>query len=97
LHPHDRDRLTRSIAEPATVASGAQRARLCGTQHREVHRVGDERAWWKQAGIDPIKVARQLWRKTRLNERAMRREPVTGPTALATALRFDGANTKAQA
>jgi len=72
-------------------------APLCRTHHREVHRVGDERAWWKQAGINPIKVARQLWRKTRLNERAMRREPVTGPTALATALRFDGANTKAQA
>jgi hypothetical protein len=63
----------------------------------EVHRVSDERAWWKQVGIDPIKVARQLWRKTRLNERAMRREPVTGPTGLATALRFDGANTNTKA
>jgi hypothetical protein len=72
-------------------------APLCRTHHREVHRVGDERAWWKQAGIDPIKVARQLWRKTRLNERATRREPVTGPTGLATALRFDGAKTKAPA
>jgi hypothetical protein len=72
-------------------------APLCRTHHREVHRVGDERAWWKQAGINPIKVARQLWRKTRLNERAMRREPVTGPTGSATALWFDGANTKAQA
>jgi hypothetical protein len=76
-------------------------APLCRTHHREVHRVGDERAWWKQAGINPIKVARQLWRKTRLNERATRREPVTGPTGLATALRVDGANTntnpKAQA
>jgi hypothetical protein len=72
-------------------------APLCRTHHREVHRVGDERAWWKQAGVDPVKVARQLWRKTRLNERATRREPVTGPTGLATTLRFDGANTKAQA
>ena len=25
--------------------------------HREVHRVGDERAWWKAAGVDPLKVA----------------------------------------
>jgi hypothetical protein len=72
-------------------------APLCRTHHREVHRVGDERAWWKQAGINPIKVARQLWRKTRLNERATRREPVTGPTALATALRVDRADTKAPA
>ena len=47
-------------------------APLCRTHHREVHRVGDERAWWKQAGINPIKVARQLWRKTRLNERTTR-------------------------
>ena len=66
-------------------------APLCRTHHREVHRVGDERAWWKQASINPIKVARQLWRKTRLNERATRREPVTEPTGLATALRVDRA------
>jgi hypothetical protein len=72
-------------------------APLCRTHHREVHRVGDERAWWKQAGIDPIKVARQLWRKTRLNERATRSEPVTGPTGSATTLRFDGAATKVPA
>ena len=72
-------------------------APLCRTHHREVHRVSDERAWWKQAGINPIKVARQLWRKTRLNERATRREPVTGPTGLATALRVDRADTKAPA
>jgi len=51
-------------------------APLCRTHHREVHRVGDERAWWKQAGIDPLKVARKLWRKTRLNERV--RRPVIG-------------------
>jgi hypothetical protein len=33
-----------------------------------VHRVGNEAAWWKDAGIDPVKVARQLWRQTRLND-----------------------------
>jgi hypothetical protein len=27
-----------------------------------VHRAGDEKAWWKQADIDPIKVARKLWK-----------------------------------
>ena len=26
----------------------------------------NERAWWKEAGIDPIKIARKLWRRTRL-------------------------------
>jgi hypothetical protein len=30
-----------------------------------VHRSRDERLWWRQAGIDPIKVARRLWRQTR--------------------------------
>jgi hypothetical protein len=30
-----------------------------------VHRSRDERAWWRQAGIDPIKVARRLWKETR--------------------------------
>jgi hypothetical protein len=33
-----------------------------------VHRPGDEQAWWKAAGIDPVKVARQLWRQTRLGD-----------------------------
>jgi hypothetical protein len=41
---------------------------LCRVHHRAVHRVGDERAWWKQTGIDPLKVARQLWKHTRVNE-----------------------------
>jgi ERF superfamily len=41
---------------------------LCRIHHRLVHRVGNEAAWWKDAGIDPIKAARTLWRQTRLNE-----------------------------
>ena len=40
----------------------------CRSHHRAVHRAGDEQAWWKAAGIDPVKVARQLWRQTRLND-----------------------------
>jgi hypothetical protein len=41
---------------------------LCRIHHRLVHRVGNEAAWWKDAGIDPIKAARQLWRQTRLDD-----------------------------
>ena len=41
---------------------------LCRSHHRAVHRAGDERAWWTAAGIDPVKVACQLWRQTRLND-----------------------------
>jgi ERF superfamily len=38
---------------------------LCRGHHRAAHRSRDERAWWRQAGIDPIKVARRLWKATR--------------------------------
>src|SRR5512132_2627117 len=41
---------------------------LCRVHHRAVHRAGDEQAWWKAAGINPVKVARQLWRQTRLDD-----------------------------
>jgi len=37
---------------------------LCRGHHREVHRCGDEAAWWKKAGIDPSAGARALWLKT---------------------------------
>ena len=50
---------------------------LCRSHHRAAHRSGDEKAWWKQAGIDPIKVARKLWEHTRIDEGRI--EP--GPTA----------------
>jgi hypothetical protein len=38
---------------------------LCRGHHRAVHRSRDERAWWRQAGIEPIKIARRLWKETR--------------------------------
>jgi ERF superfamily len=41
---------------------------LCRSHHRAVHRAGDEQAWWQAAGIDPVKVARHLWRQTRLDD-----------------------------
>src|SRR5262249_45558524 len=37
---------------------------LCRGHHRAVHRSRDERTWWRQAGIDPIKVARRLWKES---------------------------------
>jgi len=37
---------------------------LCRGHHREVHRYGDEAAWWRSAGIDPTVTARSLWLKT---------------------------------
>ena len=41
---------------------------LCRAHHRAVHRTGDEKAWWQQAGIDPLKIARKLWKLTRIHE-----------------------------
>jgi hypothetical protein len=38
---------------------------LCRIHHRLVHRVGNEAAWWRDAGIDPLKAARKLWKHTR--------------------------------
>ena len=37
---------------------------LCRGHHREVHRRGDEAAWWKKLGINPTVVARTLWLQT---------------------------------
>jgi ERF superfamily len=55
---------------------------LCRSHHRAVHRAGDEKAWWKQAGIDPITVARKLWKHTRIDEGRIEPEPtVQGATA----------------
>jgi len=49
---------------------------LCRSHHRAVHRAGDEKAWWKQAGIDPIKVAQKLWKHTRIDEGRIQPEPI---------------------
>ena len=50
---------------------------LCRIHHRLVHRVGNEAAWWKDAGIDPIKAARKLWKQTRVDEGRTAPEPRT--------------------
>src|SRR5262245_829239 len=48
---------------------------LCRIHHRLVRRVGNEAAWWKDAGIDPIKAARKLWKQTRIDEGRTASEP----------------------
>jgi hypothetical protein len=55
---------------------------LCRTHHREAHRAGDERAWWEQVGIDPINVARELWRKARVSDDALQASLRTAPTGV---------------
>ena len=45
---------------------------LCRSHHRGVHRAGNEQVWWKAAGIDPIKIARKLWKETLVDKRPVR-------------------------
>jgi hypothetical protein len=53
---------------------------LCRGHHRSAHRSRDERAWWRQAGIDPIKVARRLWKATHaLGQRRSQRPSLPQP------------------
>jgi len=37
---------------------------LCRGHHREVHRCGNEAAWWRKTGIDASAAARVLWLKS---------------------------------
>jgi len=48
--------LGRKVSDEFTVP-------LCRGHHREVHRHGDEAAWWTRTGIDPTAAARVLWLK----------------------------------
>ena len=38
---------------------------VCRIHHRELHRFGDEAAWWRKLNIDPLPVALKLWQHTR--------------------------------
>jgi hypothetical protein len=46
--------------------------------HRELHRQGDEAAWWSKLSIDPVPVALKLWQHTR--PMARRSRPVVAPS-----------------
>ena len=46
--------LGRKVSDEFTVP-------LCRGHHRELHRHGEEAAWWEKSGIDPLPAARELW------------------------------------
>jgi hypothetical protein len=49
--------LGRKVSDEFTVP-------LCRGHHRELHRCGDEAAWWRKVGLDPTVAARALWLET---------------------------------
>ena len=55
---------------------------VCRGHHRELHRSGDETAWWGKLNIDPLPVALRLWQQTRGDgELALTSEGITKPQA----------------
>jgi hypothetical protein len=53
------------FAQPRALASKVSDefiVPLCRVHHRELHRRGDEEAWWRERRIDPIAIALALWR-----------------------------------
>jgi len=46
--------LSRKVSDEFTIP-------LCRGHHREVHRCGNEAAWWENIGVDPTIAARALW------------------------------------
>lgn len=71
----------RSPSDPHHIKFAEQRAMgrkvsdrftvpLCRLHHRELHRRGDERAWWHVHAVDPLAVAATLWAITHTAEGA---------------------------
>ena len=56
--------LGRKVSDEFTVP-------VCRVHHRELHRHGDEAAWWQSIKIDPLPVAHRLWQHARLNGTAV--------------------------
>jgi hypothetical protein len=50
--------LARKVSDEFTVP-------LCRVHHRQLHRCGDEVAWWNDMDIDPIPIAQGLWDESR--------------------------------
>jgi hypothetical protein len=55
--------LGRKVSDEFTVP-------VCRVHHRELHRHGNEAAWWRSAKIEPLPVAYRLWQHSRRNSTA---------------------------
>jgi hypothetical protein len=61
--------LGRKVSDEFTVP-------VCRVHHRELHRHGDEAAWWQKTKIDPLPIARRLWLHARSNGAAETRSAI---------------------
>jgi hypothetical protein len=68
--------LGRKVSDEFTVP-------LCRTHHRDVHRRGDEEAWWQNRRIDPFIAARTLWLESHPRPRAQVPVANTEPIVIA--------------
>jgi hypothetical protein len=50
--------MSRKVSDKFTVP-------ICRLHHRQLHREGDERAWWANHEIEPLATAARLWEQTR--------------------------------
>ena len=51
--------LGRKVSDEYTIPA-------CRVHHRDLHGYGDEASWWAGVGIDPLPIALELWRRSRL-------------------------------
>jgi hypothetical protein len=65
--------LGRKVSDEYTVP-------LCRAHHRDLHGYGDEASWWAGVSIDPLPIALDLWRRSRLT--ASWSEPLSDAIAL---------------
>jgi hypothetical protein len=55
---------------------------VCRLHHRELHRRGNERAWWESQGIEPLHIAATLWDKTHVVVSGAANVAGDGPTTI---------------
>ena len=53
---------------------------LCRKHHRDLHDGGNEAAWWHDVGIEPLEIARELWKESE-RDRAVFSDPSLDETA----------------
>ena len=98
-HERARSELKALMPEDAKEASGhgvrAKRSKsgavsdeytvpVCRLHHRDLHAYGYEASWWAGVGIDPLPIALELWRRSRLTYSlaATWSEPCSTPSRL---------------